>query len=170
VLQERQVERLGSSRPINIDVRIVAATNRDLEQAVSDGTFREDLYYRLNVFPIRVPPLRERPEDIPALVWAFVDEVCKGLGKRIDSIPKDRLLALQAYPWPGNVRELRNAIERAVIVSTGSQLMIELPRQKAMGAAEACGWTTLNGSTFCRCFRALAGAFAETAGLPSGSG
>jgi len=134
VLQERQVERLGSSRPINIDVRIVAATNRDLEQAVSDGTFREDLYYRLNVFPIRVPPLRERPEDIPALVWAFVEEVCKGLGKRIDSIPKDRLLALQAYPWPGNVRELRNAIERAVIVSTGSQLMIELPRQKAMGS------------------------------------
>ena len=139
VLQEKQVERLGSSRPISIDVRIVAATNRDLEQAIADGTFREDLYYRLNVFPIRVPPLRERPEDIPTLVWAFVDELSKALGKRIESVSKDSLIALQAYAWPGNVRELRNAIERAVIVSTGPQLTIEAPRPKVASHGRGSG-------------------------------
>ena len=92
---------------------------------VADGAFREDLYYRLNVFPIRVPPLRERPEDIPTLIWAFIDEFAKALGKRIESISKEHMLALQRYPWPGNVRELRNVIERAVIVSNGPRLVIE---------------------------------------------
>lgn len=135
VLQEKQIERLGSSRPIRIDVRVVAATNRDLDQMVADGTFRDDLYYRLNVFLIRVPPLRERPEDIPALVWAFVDEFSRGLGKSIGAISKEHLLALQRYPWPGNVRELRNAVERAVIVSSGPRLLIEPPRPRASGAA-----------------------------------
>jgi transcriptional regulator with GAF, ATPase, and Fis domain len=130
VLQEKEVERLGNSRPIKIDVRVIAATNRDLERMVADGSFREDLYYRLNVFPIRVPPLRERPEDIPSLAWSFVDELAKAQGKRIESIANDQILALQRYAWPGNVRELRNVIERAVIVSTGSQLMIQLPRAK----------------------------------------
>ena len=123
VLQEKQIERLGSSRPIDIDVRVIAATNRDLERAVADGTFREDLYYRLNVFPITVPPLRERAEDIPMLAWSFVDEFSKALGKRIESIPKEQMLALQRYAWPGNIRELRNVIERAVIVSTGPRLV-----------------------------------------------
>ena len=128
VLQEREIERLGSSKPIKVDVRIVAATNRDLEQAVANGTFREDLYYRLNVFPIRVPPLRDRAEDLALLVWSFVDEFSKAFGKEVTSIPKDSMLALQQYAWPGNVRELRNVIERAVIVATGPQLIISLPR------------------------------------------
>jgi len=130
VLQERQIERLGSSRPIDINVRLIAASNRDLERAVADGTFREDLYYRLNVFPITVPPLRERPEDIPVLAWAFAVEFGKALGKRIESIPKEQVRALQRYAWPGNVRELRNVIERAVIVSTGPRLLVEPPRAR----------------------------------------
>src|SRR6185436_216210 len=105
------------TRPILINVRVIAATNRDLEQMIAEGTFREDLYYRLNVFAIKVPPLRERPDDIPALVWTFVDEFARALGKRVESISKEQMLALQRYSWPGNVRELRNAVERAVIVA-----------------------------------------------------
>ena len=134
VLQEREIERLGSSRTIKVDVRVVAATNRDLERKVADGTFREDLYYRLNVFPINVPPLRERPEDIPTLTWTFVDELSRVLGKRIESISKEHLTALQRYPWPGNIRELRNVIERAVIVSTGPRLAVEPPAVKQSAA------------------------------------
>jgi formate hydrogenlyase transcriptional activator len=134
VLQERHIERLGSSRSVKIDVRVIAATNRDLEHMIAEGTFREDLYYRLNVFPIRVPPLRERPEDIPTLVWAFVEEFSRSLGKRIESISKEHMLGLQRYAWPGNVRELRNVVERAVIVSAGPRLAIEPPRPKTAGA------------------------------------
>jgi transcriptional regulator with GAF, ATPase, and Fis domain len=130
VLQERQIERLGSSRPINVNVRVIAATNRDLERAVADRAFREDLYYRLNVFPILVPPLRERTEDIPTLAWSFVDEFSRAMGKRIESISKEQLLALQRYSWPGNIRELRNVIERAVIVSKGPRLATEAPRSR----------------------------------------
>ena len=128
VLQDRQIERLGSSTPIKLDVRIIAATNRDLEEAVAQGTFREDLYYRLNVFPIRVPPLRERLEDLPSLVWTFVHEFGQALDKKVESIPKENMLALQRYAWPGNVRELRNVIERAVILATSPTLSIPLPR------------------------------------------
>jgi formate hydrogenlyase transcriptional activator len=127
-LQERVIERLGSTQSIRIDVRIIAATNRNLDDAVRDKTFREDLYYRLNVFPIVVPPLRERIEDIPALVWSFVDEFSTLFGKPIESIAKESLCELQRYHWPGNVRELRNVIERAVIVATGRQLMVPPPR------------------------------------------
>src|SRR4051812_20535713 len=119
VLQERVIERLGSTQPVKVDVRIIAATNRNLEDAVRDKTFREDLFYRLNVFPVVVPPLRERVEDIPALVWSFIDEFSKSFGKPIDSISKDSMRELLSYPWPGNVRELRNVIERALIVATG---------------------------------------------------
>jgi transcriptional regulator with GAF, ATPase, and Fis domain len=137
VLQERQIERLGSVRPINVDVRIIAATNRDLEQMVADGTFRQDLYYRLNVFPIRVPPLRERTEDIQPLVWAFVDEFSRAMGKRIESIPREQLQALDRYGWPGNIRELRNVVERAVIVASGPRLTIEPPRSKLPTASES---------------------------------
>jgi formate hydrogenlyase transcriptional activator len=133
VLQEKQIERLGNPRPIDVDVRVIAATNRDLEHAVAEGKFREDLYYRLNVFPIAVPPLRERVEDIPTLAWSFVDEFSRALGKRFESIPKDQLLMLQRYAWPGNIRELRNVIERAVIVSTGPRLLIQPPRGKHAG-------------------------------------
>ena len=131
VLEERQIERLGSPRPITVDTRIIAATHRNLEQRISEGTFREDLYYRLNVFPIHVPPLRERVEDIPLLVWRFVEEFSKAFGKRIDSIDKDNLAALQQYPWPGNIRELRNVVERAMIVATQQRLTIPVPQASA---------------------------------------
>ena len=137
VLQERELDRLGGTRPIRINVRVIAATNRDLEQMIADNQFREDLYYRLNVFTIRVPPLRERAEDIPALVWWFVDEFSRALGKRVESIAKEQMLALQRYSWPGNVRELRNAVERAVIVSEGPRLAIQPPRTRSVGARRA---------------------------------
>ena len=130
VLESRQIERLGSPRSIEVDVRVIAATNRDLDAAIASGRFREDLYYRLNVFPIRVPPLRERTEDIPTLVWAFVADFSRALGKRIDVISKEHMRALQQYRWPGNVRELRNVVERAVIVSNGPKLAVALPRPR----------------------------------------
>ena len=128
VLQEGQFERLGSSRTIKVNVRVLAATNRDLAKEVRERRFREDLYYRLNVFPITIPPLRERPEDIPILVQSFVEEFATRMGKRIHSIPRRLLEKLQKYSWPGNVRELRNVIERAVILSNGPTLQIELPQ------------------------------------------
>jgi transcriptional regulator with GAF, ATPase, and Fis domain len=127
VLEERRIERLGSPTSIRVDTRIIAATHRDLDQLMAAGTFRADLFYRLNVFPIRVPPLRERVEDIPLLVWRFVEEFSKAFGKRIESIGRENLAALQQYPWPGNIRELRNVVERAMITATGSRLTIVLP-------------------------------------------
>ena len=108
-------------------MRIIAATNRDLEKAVKEGHFREDLYYRLNVFPITVPPLRERREDIPLLVTTFAKEIVRTLGKTINAIPRSTLAELQQYPWPGNIRELRNIVERALIVCRGSTLRFDLP-------------------------------------------
>ncbi|HXI65011.1 MAG TPA: sigma 54-interacting transcriptional regulator [Gemmatimonadales bacterium] len=119
VLQEREIERVGSSHPVAVDVRVLAATNRDLEAAVERGTFREDLFYRLNVFPIRLPPLRERAEDIPILVEYLVDRFAKQMGKVIRNIEKPTMQRLTAYDWPGNVRELQNVIERAVVLSEG---------------------------------------------------
>ncbi len=127
VLQEKQIERLGSSKPIPLDVRIIAATNLDLEKAVRDGKFRQDLFYRLNVFPITVPPLRDRREDIPLLVRVFADQFAKAMGKSITCISQSDLEALQRYAWPGNVRELRNVIERAVILARGPNLHVEVP-------------------------------------------
>jgi PAS domain S-box-containing protein len=127
VLEERQIERLGSPKSISIDVRIIAATHRNLEGRIADGSFREDLFYRLNVFPIVVPPLRERIEDVPFLTARFVEEFSKSFGKRIESIPRENMAALQRYPWPGNIRELRNVIERAMILATGPRLTIALP-------------------------------------------
>ncbi len=127
VLQEGGFERLGSTKTRHVDVRVIAATNQDLAGAVKEKRFREDLYYRLNVFPIAVPPLRERPEDIPLLVWTFVKEFGETLGKTIDCIPKKNLAVLQVYPWPGNIRELRNVIERAMILNQGTTLQIDLP-------------------------------------------
>jgi formate hydrogenlyase transcriptional activator len=131
VLEERTFERLGSPTPIKVDVRIIAATNRDLEEAVMNRTFREDLFYRLNVFPITVPPLRERREDIPALVWAFVDELSGTFARKIDSISSRSLSELQRYSWPGNVRELRNLIERELIMAQGSTLTPTVPAAAA---------------------------------------
>ena len=126
MLQEGEFERLGGTQTIKVDARVIAATNRPLAQAVSEGRFREDLFYRLDVFPIEVPPLRERREDIPLLSWTFVKEFSNSMGKAIDTIADDSMSALQAYPWPGNVRELRNVIERAMILTRGSRLWIEL--------------------------------------------
>jgi transcriptional regulator with GAF, ATPase, and Fis domain len=127
VLEERQIERLGSPKPIRIDTRIIAATHRDLEVRMTSGEFREDLFYRLNVFPIDVPPLRERADDIPLLVWRCVEEFARKFGKTIEAIPRDNMVALQRYAWPGNIRELRNIVERAMILATGPRLSIPLP-------------------------------------------
>jgi formate hydrogenlyase transcriptional activator len=126
VLQEGQFERLGNPRSIKVNVRVIAATNRDLAEEMRKGRFREDLYYRLNVFPIRVPPLRERAEDIPQLVWAFLKEFSSRVGKKINQVPRRTMEALQRHPWPGNVRELRNVIEHGVIVTTGETLKVPL--------------------------------------------
>jgi PAS domain S-box-containing protein len=124
VLETGEFERLGSPRTIKVDVRLVAATNRDLLEEVRKGRFREDLYYRLNVFPIRVPPLRERAEDIPLLVWTFLEEFGSRMGKRIKQVPRKTMEALQRHSWPGNIRELRNVIERGAILTTGDTLRV----------------------------------------------
>ena len=128
VLEEGKFERLGSPKPLHVNVRIIAATNRDIAQEVKDGKFRRDLFYRLNVFPIVIPPLRKRPEDIPLLVWAFVRELQTRMGKEIESIPKKTMQALQSYSWPGNVRELRNVIEHAMILSKRKTLDVDVPK------------------------------------------
>jgi formate hydrogenlyase transcriptional activator len=125
VLQEREIERVGSSHPIAVDVRVLAATNSDLEAAVERGTFREDLFYRLNVVPIRLPPLRDRAADIPILVEYLVDRFARQTGKRIRTIEKQTLQRLASYDWPGNVRELQNVIERAVVLSEGDTFAID---------------------------------------------
>ena len=129
VVQDGEFERLGSAKTIKVRVRLIVATNRDLVECLKGGTFREDLFYRLNVFPIRVPPLRERPEDIPLLVAAFIREFESKMGKKkIHIVPTRTMEELQRYSWPGNVRELRNIIEHAVIVTTGEKLNVQLPR------------------------------------------
>jgi DNA-binding NtrC family response regulator len=127
VLEERQIERLGSPQGVHVDVRIVAATHRKLEERIAQGAFREDLFYRLNVFPITVPPLRERAEDIPSLVWRFVDEFTEAFNKPIEAIAAHNMEMLQRYSWPGNIRELRNVVERAMILASGPRLTIALP-------------------------------------------
>jgi formate hydrogenlyase transcriptional activator len=137
VLEERKFERLGSPRPISVDTRIIAATHRNLEQRVAEGAFREDLYYRLNVFPIQVPPLRERAEDIPLLVQRLVDEFSRTFGKRIETIERETITALQRYSWPGNIRELRNVVERAMIVTTSRRLVIPLPESTSSAVARS---------------------------------
>jgi formate hydrogenlyase transcriptional activator len=146
VLQEREFERLGSSRTLRTDARVIAATNRDLQQMVHDHLFRTDLYYRLNVFPIGVPPLRERPEDVPLLVRYFVQQFAHRMNKRVSTIPFEHMQALVRYPWPGNIRELQNFIERSVILSSGAVLATpvrELARAGApsVGPADSAGIT-----------------------------
>jgi formate hydrogenlyase transcriptional activator len=125
VLQEREFERVGDSQPISVDVRVLAATHCDLEAAVSDGTFREDLFYRLNVFPVRLPPLRERTDDIPLLVEYFVERYARRAGKKISEIKRETLDLFQGYDWPGNIRELQNVVERAVILCDGSTFVVD---------------------------------------------
>ena len=135
-LQEHTYERLGSARTKSVDVRLVAATNCDLEQMIEEKQFRSDLYYRLNVFPIRIPPLRERREDIPMLVQHFTQKYARQMGKQIDTIPESTIQKLQRWSWPGNVRELENLIERSVILTTNSVLAVTLP-EKMTGAIDA---------------------------------
>jgi formate hydrogenlyase transcriptional activator len=134
-LQEREFERLGSTHTRKVNVRLVAATNRDLEKMTESREFRSDLYYRLNVFPIRIPPLRERQEDIPLLVRYFVEKMSRQMQKRIETIPAESMGKLQKWHWPGNVRELENLIERAVILTTGSVLQVPLPELKVQAIA-----------------------------------
>jgi formate hydrogenlyase transcriptional activator len=126
VLQEQEFERLGSTRTQRVDVRVLAATNANLSQLVAEKKFRRDLYYRLNVFPIDVPPLRNRRDDIPLLVHYFANKYARRMGKQIESIPNETMDALSRYSWPGNIRELQNLMERAALLSTGPSLRVPL--------------------------------------------
>jgi transcriptional regulator with GAF, ATPase, and Fis domain len=160
VLQDGEVQRLGATRSRKVDVRLVVATNQDLERAMAEGRFRRDLYYRLSVFPIAIPPLRERKEDIPLIAWAFIERRQAALGRRIEEIPRPVMDALVAYDWPGNVRELENVLERAIILSPGKALRLDDPlrtpgreagpapdrsfdavaREHVRAVLERCGW------------------------------
>jgi formate hydrogenlyase transcriptional activator len=155
VLQEKEFERLGSTRTIRVDVRLVAATNRDLARMVAEGEFRSDLYYRLDVFPIRVPALRERAEDIPLLVRYFVQKYARRMNKMIDSISTEDMDTLVRYPWPGNARELENLIERAVILSRGPVLRIP-EGQLAIHPGAVSAATTLEAAERAHILRILA--------------
>jgi transcriptional regulator with GAF, ATPase, and Fis domain len=147
VLQEQEFERLGSTRTHQVDVRLVAATNRDLTEMVNRGEFRSDLYYRLNVFPVLLPPLRERREDIPALVTHFAEILGHRMGREIEHIPPETMSALISYQWPGNIRELQNLIERAVILSNDGVLPNPLPiAESEQHTAISAGATTLRDS------------------------
>ena len=137
VLQEREFEPVGSNRPVQVDVRIIAATNRNLPESIRTGDFRSDLFYRLNVFPIDVPPLRERSSDIPQLAMLFLSRFSKKFGKELQGISRVTLDRLTRYPWPGNIRELQNVIERAVILSRGSVLELEPDLIPALNSAES---------------------------------
>ena len=140
-LQEQEFERLGSAKTIRVDVRLIAATHRDLPSMMRDNLFREDLFYRLNVFPIEIPPLRDRRDDIPLLVNFFVSGLARKMQKRIESIPKDAMEALTNAPWPGNIRELQNFIERAVILTQGSELRVPLKELRRSSAVSTSGST-----------------------------
>jgi transcriptional regulator with GAF, ATPase, and Fis domain len=159
VLQEQEFERLGSTRTHQVDVRLVAATNRDLEEMVNHGQFRSDLYYRLNVFPVLLPPLRARREDIPVLVTHFAEIFGRRVGRQIEQIPPETMSALSSYQWPGNIRELQNLIERAVILSNNGVLPNPLPTTVSTDAAIIPAATTLRDSE-----RALILHTLETAG------
>jgi formate hydrogenlyase transcriptional activator len=137
VLQEREFERVGGSASVRVNVRVIAATNRDLQAAIEAGTFRSDLFYRLNVFPIEVPALRERADDIPLLVEYFIDRYARKAGKTIRRVDKRTLDHLRSYPWPGNVRELQNVIERSVIVCDGDEFTIDESWLSARPAVES---------------------------------
>src|SRR5207249_4616171 len=147
VLQEHEFERVGGSKTIRVDVRIIAATNRDLTRAVAEGKFRQDLYYRLNVFPVHLPPLRERPEDISLLVHYFVARYAAKIGRQISRVPKEAMQRLVAYTWPGNIRELENVIERAVILSPGPDLVLESGMLPVTSASAPTNVTTPPGTS-----------------------
>jgi transcriptional regulator with GAF, ATPase, and Fis domain len=170
VLQEREFERVGGGQTIQVDVRVIAATNRDLNAAVVDGTFRQDLLYRLNVFPIEVPPLRERKDDILMLIDYFVQRYANRAGKNILSIDQKTLDLLQSYDWPGNIRELQNVIERSVILSSGDVFSVDelwLPKETTRPAPRAKASPALNAEP--RSEREIIeAALAETRGRVSG--
>jgi two-component system response regulator PilR (NtrC family) len=147
VLQERSVRPVGGTSEIPVDVRVIAATNRDLDRQVTEGTFREDLYYRLNVIPIRVPGLRERREDVPLLANHFLKKYAPGAGKSIHGVAAASLETLSGYDWPGNVRQLENTIERAVALETTSELRVELPAERPKARAVAAGAETAMNTT-----------------------
>jgi len=155
VLQEQQFERLGSARTHQVDVRLVAATNRDLADMVSRGQFRSDLYYRLNVFPVQLPPLRARSEDIPVLVKHFVELFGRRMGRAISHIPAETMAALSSYPWPGNIRELQNLVERAVILSKNGVLPNPLPTTGPLPIVMSTTATTLKESERCLILQTL---------------
>ena len=136
VLQEREFERLGSNRTLHTDARLIAATNRDLAAMLEQQKFRSDLFYRVNVFPVRVPPLRDRSEDIPLLVQHFTQQFARGMNKRIETIPWETMNILCEYQWPGNIRELQNVIERAVILSSGPELRLEFSHLRTSSATK----------------------------------
>lgn len=168
VLQEREIERVGSSHPITVDVRVLAATNRDLDALAESGAFRRDLYFRLNVFPIRVPPLRDRVDDIPILVEYLVERYARSAGKNIRQIRKRTLELLQAYAWPGNVRELQNVIERAVVLCDGETFVIDESWLKVCPGRPSNG-TGIQVTTLAQGEKALIeAALAETHGRVSG--
>jgi formate hydrogenlyase transcriptional activator len=139
VLQEGEFERIGNPKTLKVDVRIIAATNRKLSEEIKNGNFREDLYYRLNVFPIFIPPLRERKEDIPLLINYFVNNFSRKVGKKIETISQGMMEQMMEYSWPGNIRELENIIERAVITNEGSKLILNeiLPKKVMFSSADA---------------------------------
>ena len=166
-VQEQEFERLGSARTIEIDVRMIAATHRDLPGMIRDGKFREDLFYRLNVFPIEIPPLRERRDDIPLLVNYFVSTLSRRMGKQIDSVPEQGMEVLSNHPWRGNVRELANFIERAVILSQGDELQVpiaELNASHGRGLAPASTFQQAERQVIIQALRAASGRIAGQGG------
>jgi formate hydrogenlyase transcriptional activator len=168
VLQEQEFERLGSTRAVRTDVRLIAATHRDLSQMVAEGKFREDLFYRLNVFPIAIPPLRDRVEDIPQLVEHFTSYYALRLNKRIEAIPSETMKVLTQYSWPGNIRELQNFIERAVILSPGSELapiLTELIRLREASPAEPVTLVDVERAHISRILRQVNGELTRAAAL-----
>jgi transcriptional regulator with GAF, ATPase, and Fis domain len=175
VLQEQEFERVGSTRPMKVDVRLIAATNRDLESEVAEGRFRADLFYRLNVFPIRIPPLRERPGDIPLLVAYFLAQFQRKMGRSLKSVDDRSMEQLQRYAWPGNIRELQNVLERACVLANGPVVSIAETLRAAPGATPATGSSaiapplqTLEDSERAHIRRALAAAGGRVHG-PSGA-
>ena len=166
VLEAGTFEWLGSTKPLHVNVRIIAATNRDIKQEVKDAKFRRDLFYRLNVFPIVIPPLREHPEDIPPLVQAVVKEFQKRMGKEIENIPKKTIQALQSYSWPGNVRELRNLIEHAMILGRDKTLVVHLPKRASLETDATGNLEDVERTHIVAVLRRPAGAFREKAVPP----
>jgi formate hydrogenlyase transcriptional activator len=155
VLQEQEFERLGSSRTQRVDARLVAATNRDLAKMSAENSFRSDLFYRLNVFPITIPPLRERPEDIPILMRFFASKFATRMKKQIRTISAESVAALQRYHWPGNIRELENIIERAVILTSGAELELSLSELKPTTPPKTAPVSTLEDAERQHILRAL---------------